>query len=148
MTEKRFFILQLEDDDLPCIRDRTFQLDDIYGHYKYDNLEQLCSFLNEQNDKANKLEIDLEDMTEIKNKYKKEAEDNYEMFLDVKKGLSELGGKYVARGVNLRLCLQKHYTYAENQRQKHLDNAMIAKVYAVLRYTVKEIADELGVEIE
>ena len=54
---ERFFILQLEDDDLPCIRDRTFQLDDIYGHYKYDNLEQLCSFLNEQSETIERLKI-------------------------------------------------------------------------------------------
>lgn len=59
MTEKRFFILQLEDGDLPCIRDRTFRLDDIYGHYKYDNLEQLCSFLNELNDENEQLKKEL-----------------------------------------------------------------------------------------
>ena len=73
MTEKRFFILQLEDDDLPCIRDRTFQLDDIYGHYKYDNLEQLCSFLNELNDENEQLK---KGMIEVVDRYIRNVEHN------------------------------------------------------------------------
>ena len=47
MTENRFFILKGdEEDDLPCIRDRTFDIKDIYGHYKYDDLEEICNELN------------------------------------------------------------------------------------------------------
>lgn len=44
--------------------------------------------------------------------------------------------------------LQKHYDYAENQRQKNLDDAILAQVYNVLRYTVSEIADELRIGIK
>lgn len=54
MTEKRFFILKDEQDPTDknywCIRDRTFKIKDIYGHYKYDNLEEICRELNALNE--------------------------------------------------------------------------------------------------
>ena len=43
--------------------------------------------------------------------------------------------------------LQKHYNYAENQRQKNLDNVMVHQVYDLLRITIKDIADDLGVDV-
>ena len=51
MAENRFFILEDEeyDDVEPCIRDRTFKIKDIYGHYKYDDLEEICNELNRLN---------------------------------------------------------------------------------------------------
>lgn len=49
--------------------------------------------------------------------------------------------------VRMTGILQKHYNYACEQRQKNLDNAMICKVYDVLRYTVRGIADEYGVDL-
>lgn len=108
---------------------------------------EVRDMLNEQHEEIQRLEIDLEEMVDIKNKYKKESEDHYEMFLDFKKQLSRLGGKYVAKGVTLRICLQKHYHYAENQRQKNLDNVMAHQAYDMLRITIRDIADELGVEL-
>lgn len=114
---------------------------------KYILALDLLDLLNNQHEEIQRLEIDLEDMVDIKNKYKKESEKYYEMFLDFKKQLSRLGDKYVANGVTLRTCLQKHYHYAENQRQKNLDNVMVHQVYDMLRITIKDIADELGVEL-
>lgn len=63
MTKKRFFILKDEEfeDVLPCIRDRNSKIDDIYGHYKYDDIEQICLFLNEQNDEIEMLKSKFED---------------------------------------------------------------------------------------
>ena len=62
MTEKRFFILKDEEFDVsPCIRDRNSKIDDIYGHYKYDDIEQICLFLNEQNDEIELLKSKFED---------------------------------------------------------------------------------------
>ena len=63
MTGKRFFILKDEEfkDVLPCIRDRNSKIDDIYGHYKYDDIEQICLFLNEQNDEIEMLKSKFED---------------------------------------------------------------------------------------
>ena len=72
MTEKRFFILIDDEyeDTLPVIRDRTFKIKDIYGHYRYDNLEEICNELNRLNDENEQLKssdtiTDLE--TEIMN---------------------------------------------------------------------------------
>ena len=57
MAENRFFILEDEeyDDVEPCIRDRTFKIKDIYGHYRYDDLEELCNELNRLNNENEEL---------------------------------------------------------------------------------------------
>ena len=56
MTEKRFFILR---DDVyntsPCIRDRTFELKDIYGDFKYDDINEICDFMNKLVDENEQL---------------------------------------------------------------------------------------------
>ena len=68
MTEKRFFILR---DDVyntsPCIRERTFELKDIYGHFKYDDINEICDFMN-------KLVDENEQLKTIKNQYKGQKE--------------------------------------------------------------------------
>lgn len=72
MTAKRFFILNDEeyDDVESCIRDRTFKIKDIYGHYRYDDLEEICNELNRLNDENEQLKTEL---TELK----ASGEDNY-----------------------------------------------------------------------
>ena len=62
MTGKRFFILKDDEyeDTLPCIRDRTFKIDDIYIHYKYDNLEEICNELNRLVDENEQLKQENE----------------------------------------------------------------------------------------
>ena len=57
MTGKRFFILKDDEDEdtLPVIRDKTFKINDIYGHYKYDNLNEICNELNSLVDKNEQL---------------------------------------------------------------------------------------------
>ena len=53
---KRFFILtDDEEDTLSCIRDRTFSIKDIYGHYKYDDLNEICNEFNRLNDENEQL---------------------------------------------------------------------------------------------
>lgn len=72
MTAKRFFILNDEEynDVESCIRDRTFKIKDIYGHYRYDDLEEICNELNRLNDENEQLKTEL---TELK----ASEEDNY-----------------------------------------------------------------------
>ena len=57
MAENRFFILEDEeyDDVKPSIRDRTFKIKDIYGHYRYDDLEEICNELNRLNNENEEL---------------------------------------------------------------------------------------------
>ena len=60
MTEKRFFILtDAEYNDILCIRDRTSKIKDIYGHYRYDDLGEICNILNELFDNNNSLKESL-----------------------------------------------------------------------------------------
>ena len=44
--------------------------------------------------------------------------------------------------------LQIHYDYASEQRQKNLDNPFVAKAYEIIRYDVKKLAEEMGVDLE
>jgi len=44
--------------------------------------------------------------------------------------------------------LQKHYNYANSQRQKNLDNVMVHQAYDVLRATIRDIADELEIDLK
>ena len=50
MTNERFIILkdeeEPEDKTCWCIRDTQHKIEDIYGHYKYDNIEEICEELN------------------------------------------------------------------------------------------------------
>lgn len=60
MTDKRFFILT--DDEYntrPCIRDRKREIHDIYGDYKYDDLNEICNTLNKLFDNNNSLKESL-----------------------------------------------------------------------------------------
>lgn len=66
IVNKRFFILtDDEEDTLPCIRDRTFKIKDIYGHYKYDDLEEICNTFNLLNDENEELKQEIQHIYEI-----------------------------------------------------------------------------------
>ena len=67
MNKQRFFILEDEEycDVLPCIRDRAFELNDIYGHYEYDDIIQICDFLNKQEDIIREFKEAIDDKISI-----------------------------------------------------------------------------------
>ena len=44
--------------------------------------------------------------------------------------------------------LKKHYNYAIQQMNENIDDVMVYKAYDVLRASIKDIAEELGVELE
>ena len=44
--------------------------------------------------------------------------------------------------------LQIHYDYASEQRQKNLDNPLVAKAYDIIRYDVGNLAEEMRVDLE
>ena len=44
--------------------------------------------------------------------------------------------------------LDKHIHYAETQAHNNLDNVIVYNSYRMLSYTIKLIADELGIELE
>ena len=93
MTEKRFHIINdagnLQKYGIFC---KPVVVDNETDK-KYILALDLLDLLNNQHEEIQRFEIDLEDMVDIKNKYKKEGEDYYEMFLDVKKENDELKNK-------------------------------------------------------
>lgn len=44
--------------------------------------------------------------------------------------------------------LQIHYSYAKEQRQKNLNDPFVAKAYDIIRHDVRELANEMGVDLE
>ena len=90
-------------------------------------LEDACNLLNNQDQQIKELKEDLNGC----NKTAKNAID----FIRAKNEIC-------------KDVLQKHYDYAYNERQKNLDDAIFAATYDALRYTVSDIADELGIKIK
>lgn len=85
-----------------------------------DEMEDLCLLLNELNDENQ----------ELKKKNKQLSID----FMDFKMKLIEQ--------------LQIHYDYASEQRQKNLDNPFVAQAYDIIRCDVRELAEEMRVDLE
>lgn len=44
--------------------------------------------------------------------------------------------------------LQIHYDYASEQRQKNLDNPLVAQAYDIIRCDVRYLAEEMRVDLE
>lgn len=87
------------------------------------------------------------DCYELLNNLHEENQSLKEQLSEAKADEKQLGISFMEFKMKLIDVLQRNYEYAENQRQKYLDNAMIEKPYDMMRITVKGIADELGVDI-
>ena len=85
-----------------------------------DEMEDLCLLLNELHDENQELE-------------KKNKQLSID-FMDFKMKLIEQ--------------IQIHYDYASEQRQKYLDNPFIEKAYDIIRCDVRELAEEMRVDLE
>lgn len=85
-----------------------------------DEMEDLCLLLNELNDENQ----------ELKKKNKQLSID----FMDFKMKLIEQ--------------LQIHYDYASEQMNKNIDNIIVYRAYYVLKASIMDIADKLGVDLE
>ena len=48
----------------------------------------------------------------------------------------------------IKLVLEKHYNYTIQQMNKNTDNIIVYQAYELLKNSIKDIADELGVELE
>lgn len=97
---ERFIILKDGGEDLidACIRDCDFEIDDIYGDYNYDDLEQICSFLNKLNDENNQLKqlidlcaSDICRLVKILSDYNIDYEIDYELHSDVTNFITKWG---------------------------------------------------------
>ena len=67
---------------------------------------------------------------------------------DCKKDEKQLSISFMEFKMQLIEVLQQNYNYAYNQRQRNLDNSIIARTYEVLYQTIYNIAETMNVDIE
>lgn len=66
---------------------------------------------------------------------------------DCKKDEKQLSISFIEFKMQLIKVLQQNYNYAYNQRQKNLDNSIVARTYEVLYQTIDNIAETMNVDI-
>ena len=67
---------------------------------------------------------------------------------EVRSDEKQLGISFMEFKMKLIEKLQIHYDYATEQRQKNLDDIFVAKAYDIIRYDIKKLAEEMGVDLE
>lgn len=97
------------------------------GNVYFSSAMKVCELLNALNDENEQLKQQLSDC-------KKDEKQLSISFMEFKMQLIEV--------------LQQNYNYAYNQRQRNLDNSLIARTYEVLYQTVDDIAETMNVDIE
>lgn len=127
MTEKRFEVGNLKIQDT-APKGRVYLLDMQGG------VNALCSLINGLNDKSNRLEKENEQLKQCLNEAKNDEK--------------QLGIDFMGFKMKLIEQLRIHYDYASEQRQKNLDNPLVAKAYDIIRYDVRKLAEEMGVDLE
>ena len=67
---------------------------------------------------------------------------------ELKKKNKQLSIDFMDFKMKLIEQLQIHYDYAIEQRQKNLDDPLVAKAYDIIRYDVRNLAEEMRVDLE
>lgn len=101
-----------------------------------------------QSDNVNDLTLLVLDLQEKLKELKDENEELKQCLNEVKKDEKQLGIDFMGFKMKLIEQLQIHYDYASEQRQKNLDNPLLAKSYDIIRYDVRKLAEEMGVDLE
>lgn len=91
---------------------------------------------------------ELEQFVGNYDKLKKENEQLKQCLNVAKNDEKQLGIDFMGFKMKLIEQLQIHYDYASEQRQKNLDNLLVAKAYDIIRYDVRKLAEEMGVDLE
>ena len=92
-------------------------------------------------------ELSIGDLKKIE-QLEKENEQLKECLNEVKNDEKQLSIDFMGFKMKLIEQLQIHYDYASEQRQKNLDNLLIAKAYDIIRYDVKKLAEEMRVDLD
>lgn len=134
MTEKRFSVKQRQGATNYSIKDYYGELPLSEGIYYKSNADKLCEWLNTQHELLNNLYNENEQL-----KFKLE---------EVKSDEKQLGISFMEFKMKLIEKLQIHYDYATEQKQKNLNDIFVAKAYDIIRYDIKKLAEEMGVDLE
>ena len=67
---------------------------------------------------------------------------------EVRSDEKQLGISFMEFKMKLIEKLQIHYDYATEQRQKNLNDIFVTKAYDIIRYDIKKLAEEMGVDLE
>ena len=67
---------------------------------------------------------------------------------ELKKKNKQLSIDFIDFKMKLIEQLQIHYDYSSEQRQKNLDDPFVAQAYDIIRCDVRNLAEEMGVDLE
>lgn len=93
------------------------------------------------------IELSAEGVVSDLNELYDENEQLKQCLKEVKNDEKQLGIDFMDFKMKLIGQIQIHYDYASEQRQKHLDNPLLAKAYDIIRYDVRKLAEEMGVDL-
>ncbi len=162
MTDKRFTMETERINDTYCCRilenDKVlFEVSNWSALSQSNNkeVEELVDCLNvlyeENQDLATKKEDAEYELLHLKEKYEELLEENEQLkqeLYDCKKDEKQLSISFMEFKMQLVEVLQQNYNYAYNQRQRNLDNSIVARTYEVLYQTIDIIAENMNVDIE
>lgn len=92
--------------------------------------------------------VDARLIKDCLNELNDENEQLKQQINDCKKDKEQLSISFIEYKMQLIDVLQQNYNFAYNQRQKNLDNSIVAKFYGLLFETINNIAETMNVHLE
>ena len=115
---------------------------DNYGEEMAGKINELLNELQEENENITLLaQHNYEENKRIINRY-------VDKIKELKNDEEQLSISFLGYKLKLKKILQKRYNYADEQCQKNLNNPIIHRVYDIIRYDVKKLAEEMGVDLK
>ena len=97
-----------------------------------ENWNNVVNRLNELNEENSKLHIQNDFLKDENQHMKSVLRENRE---------------HKRNRIKLTEILRKHHNYAYEQCQKNLDNPVVHRAYEIIRYDVRAIAEEMGIDL-
>ena len=104
------------------------------GVLPFSSAPSVCNLLNQFNNENEQLKKENEQL-----KFNLEG---------TRSDKKQLGISFMEFKMKLIEKLQIHYDYATEQKQKNFNNISVAKAYDIIRYDIKKLAEEMGVDLE
>ena len=156
MSEKRFNVIDDEwiglsgAEFVTAIEDSDSPKKAVYFVHNH-NVKGIADLLNEQNKTITRLKKDSDSCShnwallydEAKNKVEELHEENQEL-KKIIKSITEDYNDLKQSNEDARQMLKKEFDFATEQRQKHLDDPVVANAYDIIRYDMRRALDKLG----